>query len=297
VTVLRALLTGIVDYAGLFPPAGLDLPAAARNYGAYRGSDDAWMLGRFVVPVARIDELATLLETQARLGSSPWRLAALVGDDVAHDLLRVREFNESRGELALVDCIEAKLSDPRAIERVADAAADAAADVELFVEAPTGVGPEPFVHALARRRLRAKIRTGGVTGQAFPSAAGVVRFMRACIEAGVPFKATAGLHHPITAIYPLTYEPHAPEHRMFGFVNLFLAAAALADGIADERAAALLEESDAAAFSVARDAIGWRGCVLNTAALARARECIARSFGSCSFREPVDGVVALWGAA
>jgi hypothetical protein len=297
VTALRALLTGIVDYAGLFPPAGLDLPAAARNYGAYRGSDDAWMLGRFVVPVARIDELATLLETQARLGSSPWRLAALVGDDVAHDLLRVREFNESRGELALVDCIEAKLSDRRAIEQVAEAAADAAADVELFVEPPTGVEPEPFVQALARRRLHAKIRTGGVTGQAFPSPAGVVRFMRACIEAGVPFKATAGLHHPITAIYPLTYEPRAPEHHMFGFVNLFLAAAALADGIADEGAAALLEESDAAEFSVAKDAIGWRGCVLSTAALARARASIARSFGSCSFREPVDGVIALWGAA
>ena len=292
-TALRSLLTGIVDYAGLFPPAGLDLQAAANNYAAYRASDDEWMLGRFVVPMARIGELATRLETRAQLGSSPWRLAALAGDDVARELSRAREFNQSHGEVALVDSIEAKLADRNAIER----AADGAADVELFVELPTGVDVVPLIEVLARRGLLAKIRTGGVTGDAFPSASSVVRFMRACIDAGVVFKATAGLHHPITAIYPLTYEPAAPVHRMFGFVNLFLAAAALAEGIAEEDAAALLEESDAAEFSVAHDAIGWRGRVLTTAALDRARQRVARSFGSCSFREPVDGAAELWGAA
>ena len=42
---LRALLTGVVDYAGLFPPARLPLDEAIRNYARYRQGSDAWMLG------------------------------------------------------------------------------------------------------------------------------------------------------------------------------------------------------------------------------------------------------------
>jgi hypothetical protein len=293
VTALRALLAGIVDYSGLFPPAGLDLPAAAGNYAVYRASDDAWMLGRFVVPVARLDELAVLLRARGQAGSPPWRLAALAGSDVSGDLTRVREFNGSNGSIAIVDCVEAKLADRDAIER----AANASEDLELFVELPAGVNPEPLVEVLSRRGLHAKLRTGGVTGEAFPSTAEALRFMRICIDAGVAFKATAGLHHPITATYPLTYQPASPVHRMFGFVNLFLTAAALAHGIADEDAAALLDESESAAISVADDAVRWRDCELTASALERARERTVRSFGSCSFREPVDGVTEVWGAA
>lgn len=292
-TALRALLAGIVDYAGLFPPAGLELPAAVSNYAAYRASDDAWMLGRFVVPVARLDELATLLAASHRRERSPWRLAALAGDDVARDLTRAREFNSANGHLALVDCVEGKLADRNAIAR----AADALGDLELFAELPAGIDPAPLVEVLARCRLHAKLRTGGVTGDAFPSTAGVVRFLCACIDAGVAFKATAGLHHPITAVYPLTYASGAPVHRMFGFVNLFVAAAALAEGIANEDAGELLDEPTAAAFAVAGDAIRWRGRELTGAALERARGRVVRSFGSCSFREPVDGVAQLWAAA
>ena len=292
-TALRALVAEIVDYAGLFPPAGLDLPVAASNYATYRASEDAWMLGRFVVPIARLAELTTLLGSQIQPGSSPWRLATLVGGDVSGDLSRASEFNSANGHLAVVDCVEVKLADRGAIER----AADAAGEFDVFVELPAGVDSLPLVEVLSRRGLHAKVRTGGVTGDAFPSTASVVRFMRACIDEGVAFKATAGLHHPITATHPLTYAPAAPVHRMFGFVNLFLAAAALAEGITTEDATALLDESQAAAFLVADRAIRWRGCELTAAALARARERVVLSFGSCSFREPVDGIAGLWGAA
>lgn len=54
---LRALLTEIVDYAGLFPPAALPLGEAIRNYVRYRQSADAWMLGRFIIPVAKLPAL------------------------------------------------------------------------------------------------------------------------------------------------------------------------------------------------------------------------------------------------
>src|SRR5438045_204787 len=57
---LRTLLAGIVDYAGLFPPARLPLEEAVRNFVRYGGESDAWMLGRFVLPAARLAELAPL---------------------------------------------------------------------------------------------------------------------------------------------------------------------------------------------------------------------------------------------
>jgi hypothetical protein len=291
VTALRALLAGIVDYAGLFPPAGLDLPAAARNYANYRASGDAWMLGRFVVPVARLSDLLELLEA-AGGGLPPWRLAALAGEDVPRDLALARDFNDAHANVAAIDCVEAKLANGDSIER----AADAAAGIELFAELPANADVAPLVEVLARRGLRAKLRAGGVAPDAFPPTPNVVRFMRACVDVGVPFKATAGLHHPVTASYPLTYEAAAPTNRMFGFVNLFLAVTVLAEGAGDDAAARLLEESDARAFSVGARAIRWREREFGVASIETTRENMARSFGSCSFREPVDQVAALWGA-
>ena len=96
--------------------------------------------------------------------------------------------------------------------------------------------PAPLVAAIARRGGRAKMRTGGVTAEAFPTAAQVLRFLRACTEARVPFKATAGLHHPLRAEYRLTYAPDSPRGTMFGFLNVFLTAVLLRHGLSDKDA-------------------------------------------------------------
>src|SRR5262249_48230544 len=52
----------------------------------------------------------------------------------------------------------------------------------------------------------AKMRTGGVTPEAIPSADTVAEYILACAERRLAFKATAGLHHPIRAMQPLTYD-------------------------------------------------------------------------------------------
>lgn len=286
---LRPLLSGIVDYAGLFPPAALDMAAAVRNYASYQRDRDAWMLGRFVVPVARLGELTTQLDAIEPQPVAEWPLSALLGDDIEGDLAAVRAFNDREAGRARVDSLEGRLSTPEAIGRAGDLAAGA---FLLFVEIPVDRDPAPLVDASAAAGINAKVRTGGVTADAFPRASDIVRFMRRCVERRVPFKATAGLHHPLRAEYRLTYADDAPRGTMYGYLNIFLAAALLPE-LSDAEAVALLEERDPAAIVVTRDAISWRGRELRSDQAGAARETIASSFGSCSFREPVDELRAL----
>ncbi|MEX2325390.1 MAG: hypothetical protein WD553_01255, partial [Gemmatimonadaceae bacterium] len=138
---------------------------------------------------------------------------------------------------------------------------------------------------------RAKIRMGGVTADAFPAPDDVVAFLAACAERRLAFKATAGLHHAVRAEYPLTYESGSQRVTMYGFLNVFLAAAALLAGAKADEARAILLESDLSAFRFDDGGVTWRERRLSTEALARSRE-LATSFGSCSFREPVDELLA-----
>jgi hypothetical protein len=294
VTALRALLAGVVDYAGLFPPAALDMPTAVRNYQHYRAETDSWMLGRFVLPVSRLDEFSAALDAVHTPHESEWQLSALLGADPVRDTTLVRAFNASRAGEANIDVVEAKLDSADAIASAASAARGREGhDLTLYAELPIDRDTAPLVDAVKRARVNAKIRTGGVTPESIPNAGDVVRFMRACIAAGVAFKATAGLHHPLRAEQNLTYANDAPRAMMFGFLNVFLAAAFLEFGMTDDDARRVLEERDPASLTITSDTIIWRGNTLTAAQLRQARDVVAVSFGSCSFREPVDELHAL----
>lgn len=283
---LRALLAGVVDYAGLFPPAALDVPEAASRYAAYRAADERWMLGRFVVPAARLTDL---LQTRTRhAGTDRWPVSVIAGPNLIEDVAAIERHDRGR-PLLLVDSIEARLATPAEIERHAPAAAG----YELFVEVPVRDDPGPALRAVHDVGAFAKIRTGGVTADAFPSAREIARFMVRCAELSLPFKATAGLHHPIRAAYRLTYAADAPSGTMFGFLNVFLAAAFVCAGVGEADATAILETTDPRAFTFDGDDVAWRGRRLSMDQLTDARASFARSFGSCSFEEPVADLKTL----
>lgn len=288
-TALRALLEGIVDYAGLFPPAALDMRTAVANYAEYRHCANAWMLGRFVVPVTRLQEIEGALPW-VHEGGAGWALSAVSGDDILGDLERVQAFNARAPEGRRIDTIEAKLATPDAI---ANGGRVAQAGFSVFAEIPVRDDPARLVSAIREAEINAKMRMGGVTADAFPPAEHVVRFMSRCMEADVPFKLTAGLHHAICAEYPLTYESNAARGAMFGYLNVFLAAVALRQGARKGEIMALLRERDARAFSITDDAVSWRPLRFTTGELAETRERAAVAFGSCSFREPVDDLRSL----
>lgn len=280
---LHTLLAAIVDYAGLFPPAGLDMAGAVRNYDQYRASGDAWMLGHFVLPVGRLEEFAAARATVR--DDAPWQLSGLLGEDVARDVDRATAFNERSNAGAAIDSLEVRTSAP---DDVATLAGLPVGEFTLFGELPWGADPMPIIAALRHAGFNAKIRTGGVTEDSIPDPRSLVRLMRACIQAAVPFKATAGLHHPIRGSYRLTYADRSPIGVMYGYLNLFLAAAGLANGMSEDHAVALLTEQQADAFAVREDGIRWRDRMIDTESLRATRDRVAISFGSCSFGEPVD---------
>src|SRR5690348_10383727 len=213
---LHALLTGAIDYAGLFPPAKLSMHDAVARYADYREATEAWALGRFVVPVARLDEFAV---AQRTLGSTtpPWRLSVLLGDDPVADSAHLRDFNVSHARAAIVDSAELKVVGPPATARplVATAMRELPPSVRLFVEVPLGSELSAYLAVIATENACAKVRTGGVTADAFPDVRQLARFLLCCAEHDTQFKATAGLHHPWRGRYPLTYEPQSEVAPMF----------------------------------------------------------------------------------
>lgn len=293
---IRALLTGSIDYAGLFPPAALDMAAAVENYAHYQNEPAAWALGRFVVPASRIPELEDVASRTLpdNLEGHAWRLAVLAGPETAADLEIIAALNRRHsqdGAPALVaDTIEVKASSVNAIEGIMHRIPRT---LQAYVEVPIERDPGELLAALARLGGRAKVRTGGITTDAFPTTSDLIRFLRRCVEADLPFKATAGLHHPLRAEYRLTYAPDSPTGVMFGFLNLFLASAFLRAGMSETEAARLLEEESPEALHFDDAGVTWEGHRVGLKALDDARRFGVVSFGSCSFTEPIGDLEAI----
>lgn len=281
---IRKLLDHAIDYAGLFPPAALTMDRAVENYIAYARSGQAGMLGRFVAPAARLDELAEVIDAR---GGRNFRVSAVLGAGFGSDIDAAKAFNERLASRSVsIDSVEAKADRPQAIYELA--ARTAAAGLDAFAELPLRGELELLVDAVREAGIRAKVRTGGLSSDAFPPARDVVRFMRACLDAAVPFKATAGLHHAITGTYALTYAADSPRGQMFGFLNVLLAAAFMAGGLSNDDAALLLEERDRSAFAFTADGVSWRGRHVAAQTIASSHANSFGALGSCSFHEPVD---------
>ncbi len=287
---MTRLLDGLIDYAGLFPPAALPMSAAVQQYAAYRAGAQRGMLARFVLTADRLEEfvaVASALPEPRGADGTSWPLAVLAtGTDAA----ALDAFDTAHGARWHVDTIEAKAVD---LPGIAALAAAYRPRRVVYVEVPVKQDPGALIAALAPLGLRAKIRTGGVTADAFPPPSDVMRFLVACVRYEVPFKATAGLHHPIRGEYALTYAADAPRATMYGFLNLFVAAILLHAGHAAASVAPLLEERDASTIRVRDGSITWRALAADASQVAAARATFAGSFGSCSFEEPVQDLAAL----
>lgn len=278
----QALLGRIVDYAGLFPPAALDMGTAVRKYQEYLGGEHGWMLGSFVVPAARIGEFVIAFENVCcGEKENPWTLSLVCAGEAVEDAQRIADFRQGA---VFIGSVETRAADPRAGEASLERLPAAPM---RYVEFPPERAAE-MLPVLADRGAWAKIRMGGLTSETIPSVDVVAHFLEACARERVRFKATAGLHHAVRGTRALTGASDSPRAMMHGFLNLFLAAALAYLG-ADQRAVVrTLAEEDAAAFRLDDELIRWHDNTLISDQIERVRREFAMGFGSCSFNEPVD---------
>ena len=296
----RAFLAGLIDHAALFPPASLSVPQATRLHLEHRSGLFAWILGRFLCPASKLDELAGAI----RGDGEPWRVSVVV-DGASADISRLADdldaaamfAKQTEGD-ASVELLEVRLParDPgSAVAEISAAVRDAALPkaVAPFLEIPPEADLDEALDAIAGERSRsdegapgAKLRCGGPDPAAAPTPARVAGFVDGCRSRGIPFKATAGLHHP--------FRHDVEGGKEHGFVNLVGAAVlARAEGLPVDQLAHVVADEDREAFSLDAEVFRWREHTADAAAIAAARRELFVSYGSCSFSEPTDDLVAL----
>lgn len=291
-TSVRTAFTGIIDYAGLFPPSQLGMQEAVANFASYRQGDHKWILARFVLPVARLDEFYDLAsEFAPAKGEEPWRLSVLAGEDIYETIKAVKTFNAMHGQSFICDALEVKANTVSKIENTVSYLPEG---IDAYFEVARNNLLGDLVSALSFKKQRAKIRTGGTRGEDFPTSKEIIRFVRTCLAANVPFKATAGLHHPLRCFKPLTYAKNAPQGTMHGFMNVLLMTAFAGESYRVGLLEEIMEEEFEEVFAFEEGGVRWRdGYFISNAQLELVRHRGMISFGSCSFDEPVEDLQKL----
>ncbi len=287
----RNFMTGLIDYAGLFPPASLDIETALRNYAGYLDGEDGWMLGRYVVPATQLHRVVRYSEL---------RYSVVVSSGVSQE-----ELDQLGTFTGRVETVETRLPDiAGSPDQVADQLLqlkirlDQAGlrDVQLFVETGStasaaaaiaafnshGSGGEVIINA------GYKLRCGGLEKQAFPAPERVAEVIGICHGHDIPMKFTAGMHHPLRNYSP---ETGGMQH---GFINIF-GAALLCWGcnISIDETAQCLRDETAQHFHFTEEGFSWQDKMISAGEIKRLRQSKAISFGSCSFTEPVEGLRSL----
>jgi hypothetical protein len=298
---LRALLSNAIDYAGLFPPANLALEPALRNQAGYVLEPEAWMLGCFILPVGEFDAAGRWIDQFE--GQHPLRISVLGSrtetaegfrDSLSGIEQAVNSFRSTFKPAVLIEQLEIPLPstfDASVIETAA--ATSDAMKLKTFLEAPAKSADEAIGliaqnnHAQSGNKLGFKLRTGGVTAEAFPSSETIAGVLHAAGRQKTPIKFTAGLHHPVRLFHD------SVQTRMHGFLNVLGAGVlALEHGWPEATIVEMLEDEEPGSFSFTDESFGWRQWKIAVSAI-KSRRQLVTSFGSCSFDEPRDDLRAL----
>jgi hypothetical protein len=277
------LLRGLLDDASLFPPASLTMPQAVAAHGRHASAWYRALCGPFVCEQTRLADLRTIL-TSGNITSMEVSLVVADGADAVRAAIDAVAA-DPRIRLRAVEVPAAKGDDPeRAVKAVVTALDNAPLAASAgYIELPLSVIADPAARPLLAlvdsHGYRPKLRTGGVSAEAFPDETTLGTCLTAIIDQRTPFKCTAGLHHAVRH----TAADTGFEHH--GFLNVLLAVSAVARGSSTGEVADLLAERDAATIAA-------RISGLDDDAIAETRYLFT-SFGTCSTDEPVADLVAL----
>lgn len=272
------LLEGLCDDAALFPPGNAPLPAAVPAHARHGAAQHAPLVGAFVFPAGRLDELAEFLAEQPYPGELILSLTAPGGTATVRPALDKVAALDAVSVAALEIAVPADQTVDELFTAL-DGIAAAAPGVDIFVEVPRDERRPEILARLVGTAYAAKFRTGGIVAEAYPDEAELAAAITTVVTTGVPFKATAGLHHAVRNTDPETgFEQH-------GFVNLLAAVAAVLDGADTDTVVSVLAERDGAALTARLEALSD-----DRAAEVRRRFL---SYGTCSIADPLGDLLDL----
>jgi hypothetical protein len=287
---LQRLLDGVFDYAGLFPPAKQSMSGAVDSYLRHRQGPESALLDRFVCPSDRLEELRADLEGRSIKVAVPITVVSPAdldwGDRLVRDAEAMTRFVERAGELGDIEAFEARLPD---LAGTPDYLRDLRAfnQIDVFCELPWGEGMTDALGQIAEAEwLGAKARTGGLDASAFPSSEELASFLQQCVQLELPFKLTAGLHHP--------FRSHRQEvgTKMHGFLNVLVATTMThAHDLASKEAAAILESASPADFEFTDREIRYQDWRASLEDIDGARSLFV-GIGSCSVEEPMQDLAS-----
>ena len=272
------LVSGLCDDAAIFPPGNLPLAEAVPAHLRHVRSSYGDLVGPLVLSAAACAQLGPLVAAYddgvlalAVTCPEPAAIAGVAAAAAAHPAVRLV-------------ALEVALPEPMAPGEVVPAVDLALAGLDgpapqVYVEVPRDARRLELIRALAASPYRAKFRTGGVRADLYPDCTELAAAVRACVDADLPFKATAGLHHAIRNTDPATgFDQH-------GFVNVLVAVAAAQGGADAAELAGVLADRDGPALAA-------RLRALSPQEVRRLRAGFA-SFGTCSIDEPRDELTDL----
>jgi hypothetical protein len=280
----RSLLYGLLDDASMFPPGNLPMPAAVSEHLRHETAWFSDLTGAFICPETRIAELGSALtsanaawiDLSVVVTNGPDAVSAAADEVAADPRMRLRAFEVPVAKDT--DHAAAATAVATALDSVPLASAMGYIEIPLTALAADDQA-DRLLAIIDGRGYRPKLRTGGVTAEAFPDEAALAAALTAVAGRRIPFKCTAGLHHAVRHADPATgFEHH-------GFLNVLLATGAAADGAAADEVTAILGQRDPA----------WVAAAVRQLSPDAAADIrwLFTSFGTCSTDEPVADLVGL----
>lgn len=312
---LHIFTSKLIEYAGLFPPANLDLKSAFNNYLSYAlNSPYSWMLAKFICPASKLAELDKLIESEkitfgyqlsfSILGLSSVHSSEFL-DSISRDVSLISNFNTKYSGMINVDAFEMRLPNDifsikgdRVLQDMIRLTSEKLEKIKgkppcLFFEAPPNENLPALAEAISAHikaggKSGYKLRTGGVEASAFPSSEKIASAIITCKNFEIPMKFTAGLHHPIR------HYNDSVNTKMHGFINVFSAGILhCCYSLEHDVIVEMLSDENPENFKFTDNSMQWKNLIVLSSKVEEARKNFMLSYGSCSFDEPVDDLKSL----
>ncbi|UCF65139.1 MAG: hypothetical protein JSW33_04705 [bacterium] len=322
----KAFMNGLIDYAGLFPPARLSLEEAFDRFLAYQEHPSGWILSHFICPARLLPKLITYRKILQEKEIKPF-LTVLPDSDKTpgvylrafeKNIQKLDEFLQRMDQWVNIGAFEFRIPSEFLADKTFPPLHEFFLAIhekikqvgiqhpKLFFELHKSGKWLKYVDLFAKEIERfnelildnefselsgiagLKLRCGGESPEIFPSGDEISVVLSACSARRIPFKATAGLHHPIRQ-FNLSV-----QHMMHGFLNVFCAAMlTFHHRLSKDQILTILNEENPGKFLFTDDHFRYGDWILTTPDIQQLRAKYIKSFGSCSFEEPREDLITL----